>query len=154
VERLIKKNIRLLAEKHEHSISYLPNSIEINNEINEISIVQHTKELFRIEFNLTKEKQAIYISNLEIYDVVLQVVKRKNIHPIKIKTFPLLSIKQWLSDEGKSAQNDFNKLKTDLRKSNPANRIMFGNRIEAEYYSGIIILEDIMNEFVSNVVNL
>lgn len=154
MESIVKRNVRLLAEKYEHSVSYPPQGLKISSTLNELCISPQSKDILLVEYNSSSERETVYVSTQGIYDIVLQILQRRNAHSVKMKSNHILNIEKWVSDEGKNALKDFNNLKQELKNSNPSNRIMFGNRIEAEYYSGVIILQDVMNEYVSTIINL
>lgn len=146
----IKKHIRLLAEKYEHVVNYQANSILLTNSYNEIELYQKDKSQFRIHYNPNLDGKALDVDLPNVYDVLIDLLRRTQAHPYKQKTGNLLTLADWFEGE-----QGFTKQLSDLIKKEsltPNDCVYFGgNRFELAYYKGIFILTDDLMSQRSNI---
>ena len=150
----IKKHIRLLAEKFNHSIEYVGNGLTIQNSINfiEISPVSESKSIFT--YNVDGEKVKKSIDNSIIYDLLIDCITRTSSDALSLKNSTPITIDDWVNEEGVWAIDALNKLKKEIREGTISDKVLGGNRFEVEYYQGLLILTDDLCWGRSNVIEL
>jgi len=155
VDKDIKKHIKILAQKFNHSVEYKKDILIFKNEVNEIKIWQKDKYSINISFNLLNKPKQVKIITERIYDFVIELFQRKNnSEDIKLNSEMILTIDDWVNEEGDFAKQQLEKLKRDLKTEKITSRQLGGNRYEAEFYNGIIILTDDLYFSASNIVEL
>ena len=155
MNKSIKKNIRLLSQKFNHSIDYHIDCVFIHSSLNRVKISQEKKYGFKVQYNSFLKNISIDIEKEDVYDIILELLKRTELYELKEKTGFLLNVKKWINEEA----NDYGKeIIQGLIKVSKKDLIEYenlgGNRIEAEYYKGLIILNDDLCWDKSNVINL
>jgi len=155
VNKNIKKHIKILAQKFNHSIEYEKNVLILKNDVNEIKIWEENKYGINISFNLLNKLKQVKITTERIYDFMIELFQRRNSsEDIKLNSEMILTIDDWVNEEGDFAKQQLEKLKNDLKTENIKYRQLGGNRYEAEFYNGIIILTDDLYFAASNIVEL
>tara|TARA_B100000795_G_scaffold116448_1_gene86471 strand:- start:291 stop:761 length:471 start_codon:yes stop_codon:yes gene_type:complete len=156
MNNFLKKNIRILAEKFNHKIEYQNDVVVLKNNINEIKLWETDKYGIYISYNIEDSSSKILKSNNEIvYDILLDLLNRKEQKErLTMKTGILLSIEDWIKEEGEFAKDKLEELKKDLKYTKIKSRILGGNRYGAEYYNGLLILTDDLCWGKSNVVTI
>ncbi|WP_298541902.1 hypothetical protein [uncultured Aquimarina sp.] len=154
MDQKIKKNIRIIAEKNNCTILYNSNSLTIIDSMNSIQIAQNNKYEFDLVYNIIKDIIQIKVPIEEIYDVLLELLRRIDLNKIKLKTGVLIQLIDWIKEEGVSAKDNLEKLKMDLKIKSIEYRHLGGNRIEAEYYKGLLILSDDLCWNKSNIIEI
>ena len=151
----IKKHIRILAEKFNHLIEYDKDILVLKNEINNIRIFQEDKYGINVSFNLLDKYKHLKVTTDRIYDVIIELLSRgKNTQDIELNSEMILTIEDWINEEGDFARKQLEKLKKDLKTENIKYRDLGGNRYEAEFYNGILILTDDLCFASSNIIEL
>ena len=151
----IKKNIRLLASKYDHDISYNhDSSICVFNEINNIFIKLINKAEVLISYNLEKDEEEILIKANVFYDLFLNLLERNSLCKIELTEGDPLSLDDWFEHEGSFAKQQLKDLKNELARDEFTYKNLFGNRILVEFYSGILILTDDLCWTPSNIIEL
>ncbi|MCD8435949.1 hypothetical protein LNJ03_11665 [Tenacibaculum dicentrarchi] len=151
----IKKNIRIIAEKFYHLIEYDKDIIILKNQMNDIRIWQEDKYGINISFNLLDKHRHLKVAIDRIYHVIIELLSRKkNIENVKINYEMILTIEDWINEEGDFGKQQLEKLKKDLKTKNIKYRDLGGNRYEAEFYDGILILNDNLCYASSNIIEL
>ncbi|GAB1856895.1 hypothetical protein MHTCC0001_17310 [Flavobacteriaceae bacterium MHTCC 0001] len=153
MDKLIKKNIRLLVEKYNHSIEYNEDHISIYDSLNKIKVFQNQKYDFKVEYNIILNEVLVDVVKDDIYDILIELLERVELYELKEKTGFLLDINRWIKEEGGSKEI-IRKLIEDTKNNSLEYEHLGGNRIEAEYYKGLIILKDDLYWDKSNVINL
>lgn len=152
---LIKKNIRLLSEKHHHSISYGVNEMLIANDINTIKITPERKYGFKITYNTSEGLEQISSDLDNIYDVLIDLLKRHKPYKLISKNSTLIHLENWIDEEG---GNWIKKSLKDLSIRYDNGEIEYedlgGNRFELEFYKGLLILVDDLCIKKSNVIDI
>lgn len=152
--KTIKRNIKLLAEKYNHLIEYDKNAIILKNSNNDIRIWEEDKHEMNVRYNIDNKN----INNLKLdknhfYDLLIELLTRKksnlNIEP---KDGTLLTLEEWVNEEGDFAKEKLENLKRELKNSKIEYRLLGGNRYVAEYFKGIIIITDDLYWAKSNVI--
>ena len=151
----IKKHIRILAEKFNHLIEYDKDILILKNQQNDIRIWQEDKYGINISFNLKNKSKYLKINTDRIYDIVIELLKRgNNTQNIEINSEMVLTLEDWINEEGDFARKQLEELKKDLKLKDIKYRELGGNRYEAEFYDGILILTDDLCFASSNVIGL
>lgn len=151
MEHKIKQNITLVAERYRHEIRYEQRHMLIESDQNSIQI-KTEKEDFIISYNTEFGTEELKCSTYELYDIILTLFTRFRQERIQKKNGFLLSLKRYFMEEGKLAIRDWERLKFDLENTTIDARILSGNRIDAEYYKGVIILKDDLRLELGNIV--
>ncbi|OCA69808.1 hypothetical protein BBI01_16950 [Chryseobacterium artocarpi] len=152
VSQIIKKNIRLLSEKFNHEISYYENGVLIKSEKNFIEIIpQHQKKLL-VKYNIEDGIDEVEILDFEIYDLLINIFRRKELETIALNlSFPL-NLKDLEEEFGDL--NKFEEYLMSLVESNTDYINIGGNRVLTEFYKNTLILRDDIGHAKSNVINL
>lgn len=154
MDQKIKKHIRLLAERSGHNIDYQAESILIRSFLNEVTILQSDKYSFDFQYNTMQGSIKVRAAREDVYDLLLGLLGRIEAVEVKRKTGPLLTMEEWIKEEGKLAKTELEQLRADLQSQEIHQRRFGGNRIEAEYYDGLIILSDDLCWWRSNVIEI
>ena len=152
----LKKNIKLLADKFNLVLEYDKDTLLLKNEINKIRIWEKDKHGINISFNLNGNiEEILKLSTEDIYDILLELFKRKSSEEIiEVKTGILLTVEEWINEEGKFAKKQLEELKRDLQYELIDYRNLGGNRFEAEFFKGVLILMDDLCWAKSNVISI
>ncbi|PPK94927.1 hypothetical protein LY01_01680 [Nonlabens xylanidelens] len=155
MEQLIKKNIRLLSERYNHSIEYGINELFITNKINTIKIHPKNKYGFDIVYN-TDEGIDKICSNLEdIYDFLIELLRRTELYKLIPKNGKLLDLSDWIKEEdGDWIIKSLKVLVTKFDDIQIEYKEFGGNRYELEFYKGLLILNDDLCICKSNVIEI
>ena len=145
----IKNSIKVLAERYNHKVRYEKNCLLLTNNINKIEL-QEQKYSYTVKYNTDKEFLTIESEKALIFDTLIQLFTRYTSYAITIQEKELLELKDYLSEEGKRAQKDWDNFTKKQKIAAEDNYIFFGNRIELEYFKGIYILRDDLNLKASN----
>ena len=150
MDHTIKKHIRLLAEKYQHTINYKANGILLTNSFNEIELYQKDKGQFSIHFNPSVDGKALDVDFPNVYDVLIDLLRRTQAHPYQPKNGNLLTLADWFEGEQSFMKQLHNLIKKESL--TPIDCVNFGgNRFELEYYKGIFILTDDLMAKRSNI---
>jgi len=152
----IKRSVRLLSERYNHTINYEKNTIILRKDFSSIKIWQEDKNSIYVSFTIQDHQEnQIKINNEDIYDVLLELfINPKGEESILEKNGILLTIDEWINEEGMYAKEKLTKLKKDLKNGDIKYRALGGNRYEAEYFKSILILTDDLCWAKSNVILL
>ena len=156
IEPKIKQHIKLLAERFGHSLSYEGSRILLFNEINAISITSTKKERIEISYNVdqTSPQEAIEVGNETVYDPLIQLLKRAFLHPITLRNSSIIQLSDFLSEE-RIARKTIPELKHEWLTQQIEYKNLGGNRFEAEFFKGVVILtDDLPDAMLSNVVDV
>lgn len=154
-EQRIKKTIRLLADKFDHLMVYEKDIMLLKNQVNNIQIRQEDKYGMTISYKLGGKVNKQKLPLERIYDVMLQLLQRQDDHTqIAAKPGVLLTVEEWIKEEGAWARERLENLIRDLNSQAFAYRWLGGNRYQAEYYKGLLIITDDLGWAVSNVIEL
>lgn len=153
----LKSHIRKLTEKFNYKIEYRKDILVLQNEINKIELWQTDKYGINVSYNLSSDQDEVEkITVNDVYDVIITLLSRKE---QKTKLVPkpgiLLTIQEWIKEEGEFAREQLEDLKRDLIINEQIeHRDLGGNRFLAEYYDGLLILTDDLWWAKSNVIQL
>lgn len=150
----LKKHIKNLADKFNHKVEYQKDVMIIKNQINHIKLWKKDKYGINISYNLDEnQSDDLKVDAEYIYDAILELFNRKErSEKLKIKTGILITIEDWINEEGDFAKEKLEELKSDLQYQQIEFRELGGNRFEVEYYNGILILTDDLYWAKSNVI--
>jgi hypothetical protein len=109
---------------------------------------------FHIHANPDLDGKRFEIELEDIYDVLITLFSRYKVDPILPNKGKLLTIKDWTTEEGEQAKKRLKKLAKDLDRSGVVYENLGGNRIEAEYYKGLLILTNDILLCKSNVIEI
>ncbi|QCE40948.1 hypothetical protein [Psychroserpens sp. NJDZ02] len=150
----IKKHIRILAEKFNHLIEYDKDILVLKNQMNDIRIWQEDKYDINVSFNLLDKHRHLKVKIDRTYDVLIELLRRQKNQDVELNSEMILTIKDWINEEGDFARQQLENLKKDLKTENIKYRELGGNRYEVEFYDGILILTDDLCFASSNVIKL
>ncbi len=155
MNQIIKKHLKILANRFEHTIEYhFNNDIIISNKLNFIKISHKSKNKLSFSYNCKLDLKEIEIDFDDLYDTLIQVLKRKSDYEIITTKYDLLTLEIYLENEGQRAQKEIEQLIQNYKIGKVENKILFGNRITPEIFNGIIILTDDLERIKSNVIDL
>jgi hypothetical protein len=149
-----KKNIRVLAEKYHHSIQYDKEVVRLEAGSNTIEVEPTNKGVLTIRYNALKETEKLEIPSDEVYDVLIELLRRKETAVIHRKEGDLITLDLYRQEEGTIVDQWLKQLKAEINTKGIAHKQLGGNRIEAEYYKGLLILTDDLVYYLSNVIEL
>ena len=152
MDRTIKKNLRLISEKYNHGIAYHDNYLLISGLINKIKISQHKKYNFNVEYNIALQTISVHVEKQDIYDIVLELLRRYELYILKPRPGKLLQIKDWINNECTTNKKEIKQSILSVRNSENEYKYFGGNRLELEYYKGIFILQDDLCIEKSNII--
>ena len=151
-----KQHIKLLAEKFNHNIEYEKEVMLLKNNLNEIRIWEKDKYGINVSYN--DKNNSLKEMKLEVedfYEVLLEILMRTSIvDNLRIGTGILLTLEEWVNEEGDFAKEKLESLKRDLKNEFIEYRNLGGNRYEAEYFKGILIIMDDLCWAKSNVISV
>ena len=151
----LKRNIRLLTAKFNHEITYNhDSSISVRNEVNDILIKQLNKNELLVSYNLETEEIEVLKQTNEFYDLFLELLERTSLKKVKPKNGAPISLEDWFESEGDFAKQQLRNLKDEISCDKIIYKNLGGNRIEVEYYCGILILTDDLFLAPSNIIKL
>ena len=151
-----KKHIKILAEKFNHKIEYDRDIMVLKNSFNEIRIWTEDKYGTNISFNKSNDlSEEFKLKTEDFYNVLIEILGRKHIEEkLMIGTGILLTIKEWISEEGEFANEQLEGLKIELNSKQIEYKNLGGNRFFAEYFKGVLILTDDFCWGKSNVISI
>jgi len=151
----LKKIISVLVNKYNHEIDYKKNKMFLSNGLNEIEIWKSSKHGINISYNVLDNSVEL-MEDLEenIYNYLLPLFTRKTKELIDFNKGILISLEEWIKEEGEFVREQLKALKIDISNKKVYHRDLGGNRYLAEYYNGIIILRDDLAWAKSNVISL
>ena len=152
MDQLIKKNIRLLTERYNHTIEYSTKDLLINSDLNSIKISPKSKYGFIIDYNSESDVVRIEIELTDIYDVLIELLRRTKLYQLEAKTGDLIDVEIWASEEGDWVIKELRELQLRLENESLDFKEIGGNRFEGEYYKGLLILTDDLCWSKSNVI--
>lgn len=149
-----KRHIKLLAERYEHNISYDRSTIYLLNEINSITLAPTFAKTVKVTYNSEHNLEETFeVSKADLYHPLLQLLERKDLRIVDIRAGSLVQFEHLLEEESKDRASTIDHIK-ELYNLNAELQYIGGNRIEAEYFKGIIIMKDnLPNFYSSNVID-
>ncbi|WP_053989917.1 hypothetical protein [Mangrovimonas sp. TPBH4] len=148
----LKEHIKLLAEKYNHKLTYDKFKIIVFSDKNYVEINELNQKSVEITYNYSTGKEKTILKNSDIYDLLIEILTRFELNIIRSKNCELLNISHFIEEEGKVANKRLAELKSEIKNGQVIYRNLGGNRIEAEYYKGILILKDDLMNYKSNVI--
>lgn len=149
-----KRTIRVLAGKYHHTIGYEKEVLRLEGVVNSIAIEPTHKDLFTVQYNAPLGTESLAVPNDEIYDVLLALLRRKEASVIGRKAGNLITLDLYRLEEGAIVDQWLTQLKIETNTRGITHKKLGGNRIEAEYYQGLLILTDDLVFYASNVIEL
>lgn len=153
MNNVIKRHIKLITEKYDHALTYDRSRLIINSEKNHIEIEEAGKDQFCLKYNTNEGVETITIAQEDVFDVLIALYTRWETTRVDEKRGELLKMAHFLEEEGKGAEKRLKQLRLDLKNNELNYRHLGDNRIEAEYFKGVIILKDDIMAYKSNVVD-
>ena len=156
MKKELKKHIKLLAEKFNHKVEYEKEVMVLQNVVDEIRIWEEDKYGTNVSYNEGKDlKIELKLNSENFYNVFIEILGRKSQEEkLMIGDGILLTIEEWIKEEGDFAKDQIEGLKIDLENEQIEFRKLGGNRFEAEYFKGILILTDDLCWGKSNVISI
>jgi len=149
-----RRNIKLLAEWWPHTIEYERSVILLTSKINQIRVWQEDKYGIRFTYNSnSKGEEHLKVCWEDVYDVAIQLLWRSELHPVGPNGGVLLTLDEWVNQEGRFAEKRLRTFRSDLEAGHIEDRCLGGNRYRLEYFKGIFILTDDLCRAKSNVVS-
>lgn len=152
INQIIKKNIRLLSERYHHDILYYEGVITIKNEKNIIEIFSQIKDHISITYNFEDEIEKVEIRDIEIYDLLIKIFRRKNLEKVNLSPGYPLNLADLEEEFGNLHR--FEKELIALINTKTDYSFIGGNRVLTELYKNILILRDDIGSSKSNVLNI
>lgn len=154
MDKETKKHVRIVAEKFNHHIEYQKDVMVLKSDINEIKLWEIDKYGINISYNVNESQSDILkVEYKNIYDIILELLGRKGQdEKLETRTGILLTIEEWINEEGAFAKEQLEKLKRDLQYQVIEFRELGGNRYKLDYYNTILILTDDLYWAKSNVI--
>ena len=149
-----KKHIKILADKFNHTISFDRNSIIITNNINFINVTDIDKNNVVIRYNIDSGETELSVIDIDLMDVLFEILRRNKLYIIDIKQGSLLTLDDYIDVEGKYAKDQIKQIKTSKKDETITNRLLGGNRIEAEVYCDLFILTDDLMVYRTNTIDI
>jgi hypothetical protein len=153
---IIKRHIKLLAERFDHTIRYDNEKIILFNDKNTIEIEPCDKEKITILYNTHESlEEVLHVENIFIYDPLIELLKRTSLYKIEFIRGDLVELKDFVNEES-IAKKSIKSLKEEWKINNEIECMdLGGNRFEVEYYKGILILiDDLPNCKLANVIDI
>lgn len=154
MDNKIKKQVRLLSEKYSHKINYDLEILNITNNFNNIKLVSIDRENIQVEYNADLQVTKLTLVNQEVFHTLIELFLRTDAYQIQSNNGFLLTLNDWFQEEGSFAKESYESLKKVLQISEIEYLNLGGNRIEAEYYKGVLILTDDVNFYKSNLIEV
>ena len=148
---IIKKCLRLVAEKFSFSTNYLNETISISNNSIRISIEPKRDKNNTISYENLNQLENLTVSIDELFDIVIQSLKFDRKDKISRRKGEIITLENWIHEEQISLK-EIEKTLFDLKENNVTLYEFRGNRIIAEYYQGIIILSDDLGYYKSGII--
>lgn len=138
----VKRHITLLAERFEHQIRYDKNALILFNSMNTIRIEEYKRDQLEISYNIgNSETKTERISIREVYDLIIKTLTRYEVHEVDFLLGTPIQLKEWMEEEWSKSSRILD-LQRKIKDENSEQIYLGGNRYEAEYYKGVIILMD------------
>lgn len=152
----LKKNIRLIVEKYNHSIKYHFDFLIIKSEINFIEIHKESKENLLIKYNVLNGVISKTIKEEYVYDLLITLFYRIKPNVIYLHQGRLLTLDIFIKEECNSSNIHSHLIEYKLNWCNGGSSFVNigGNRLEAEFYKGLLILTDDILLDKSNVIEI
>lgn len=135
----------MLAERFKHHVRFNGNDMILTNSDNTIRIEEHKKGHLDVTYNVGRShEKTVRVSHKQVYDLIIKILIRYECHEVTLNQSAPIQIEDWIEEEQRNRITII-ELKRTIKKENSEHVILGGNRLEAEYYKGIIILiDDIM----------
>lgn len=147
---VIKKHIRLIAEKFQYSTSYTKESVILENTPVSIEIDFSGYDVFNLKHTINDTLKQIVIKPEALYDYIIQAFIFPYKTEIAHKKGELISLEIWASEEFISLKKLLNNIEK-IKSGDSEEHDFGGNRIMAEYYKGIILVRDDLAYYKANV---
>lgn len=139
----LKKHFKILAEFYSHSVDFDKDVMVISSSLNTIRISQLNKNETKVSYRLSSETKETIVRNADSYDVIIKLLTRSEEYLCSFGTDSMhtMTIENFIEEEMKSGST-IKDLKNLILKGSSEYVDLGGNRFEAVYYKGIIILTD------------
>lgn len=150
---ITKRHIKLLAERFDHQIHYDRNTIHLSNFKNSIRIEETIKKELEVTYNVgNSEKLSHVVSFVELYDFLIKILIRYELEEVKLKLGTPIQLEDWIDTESYRSMRVIDLKRTILTKQSD-HVILGGNRLELEYFKGVLILIDDLQWTPFNVID-
>ncbi len=137
-----KRHIKLLAERFEHQIHYDRHVICLSNFKNSIRIEENRKRKIEVSYNVDDVSTITNaVTPIELYDLLIKILSRFETEKVQFKSEQPIQLEEWIATECQRSTRILD-LKRRIQRKNSDHVILGGNRLEAEYFKGVIILMD------------
>ncbi|MEO1048994.1 MAG: hypothetical protein AAFX87_00095 [Bacteroidota bacterium] len=155
MDKSVKKNIRLFAEKYKHTIEYDKDVMLLKSKINQIKVWVEDKYGVNIALNKGQLITDIKVDTHLIYDALHQIfIRNSDLDAYKRPAGILITLDEWINEEGEFAEEQIQQLKKQLADATIDYKHLGGNRFIAEFYKGVVILTDDLSWAATNIVHL
>lgn len=138
----VKRHIKLLAERFEHQVQFDRNAMIISNSSNTIRIEEYKKYDLEITYNINNSTtKTERVPQEEPYDLIIKILTRYEMGEVKFRLGNPIQIQDWIEEERYKSTRIVD-LQRWILKEKSDHVILGGNRLEAEYFKGVIILMD------------
>jgi len=153
INNILKKNIRLLAEKNGYHVSYFMESITFSKGKDTFNIYTTTlPNMLVIEYDIETGMMKECIPDRVIYHILISLFKRKEKRVIEWKFKEVLNLEDYTREEDYDGRW-LKALKEDIINKNIDYKELGGNRFMIEYYMGIVIITDDLSGMLYNVIS-
>lgn len=153
----IIENLKILSENFKHKFDTFSNSVIFVNDINKIRIYLENKTNLKVTYNLNFDEKMLLISEKSVYHFCLELFKRKdNDIDINIDLFyntsKTIDIDEWFRIEKTEALDIISVIQKEIDYNYRLKKLSLeSSRFQITYFIGLLILEDKMKEYFSNV---
>lgn len=151
----IIENLKILSENFKHKFDTFSNSVIFVNDINKIRIHLENKTNLKVTYNLNFDEKMLLISEEAVYHFCLELFKRQdNDNDIELiyNTSKTIDIDEWFRIEKTEALDIISVIQKELDYNYKLKKLSLeSSRFQITYFNGLLILEDKMNEYFSNV---
>lgn len=148
-----KRHIKLLAERFEHQIHFDRQTICLSNFKNSIRIEENHKRKLEVSYNVDDSNTITNaVTPIELYDLLIKILSRFETEKVVFKSEEPIQLEEWIATECQRNTRILD-LKRRIQRENSDHVILGGNRLEAEYFKGVIILMDDLSWSPCNVVD-
>lgn len=149
----IIENLKILSENFKHKFDTFSNSVIFVNDINKIRIHLENKTNLKVTYNLNFDEKMLLISEEAVYHFCLELFKRQdNDIELIYNTSKTIDIDEWFRIEKTEALDIISVIQKELDYNYKLKKLSLeSSRFQITYFNGLLILEDKMNEYFSNV---
>lgn len=149
-----KTELAVLGQKFGYRLTYIAQKRHFTNGVNQIWIEPlKNKHLLKCSSKTDSNLNECLLNADELIDAFYNVLQHPTFSKIQINSGPLITLHDYIETEKKEAQKSLVNLKKVLQTEAPNEYRLKGNRIEALYYRGFLILKDDLSYLKTNMIS-